>query len=303
MGAPSHRRRCCCCGGCRVLRLRHLLRCRRRRIHRIGRARGLVWLWPSGPPRRKARPGAPSAVAQLAAHRESLDALALSCVTRSSGSSDADWLFPASMRSLGRVLGSRPLQPPSWRSSTAPRARVGACVASASHATASVAQLRHLNLQGSILSEAAFAELCKALRARGARGPTHLNLEGCVRKAHESLPSLWSLLRAPDSPIASLNLGFNALRQHGGELGQALAANNGALKELDIGSNELGEVRRRRHHRPVRQLSPAAASMSSAAGARPVPPPVPLPPSAAPTPAVPATSLRARAPAVSSRST
>ena len=52
-GRRPHRRRCCCCGGCRVLRLRHLLRCRRRRIHRIGRAGGLVWLWPSGPPRRQ----------------------------------------------------------------------------------------------------------------------------------------------------------------------------------------------------------------------------------------------------------
>ena len=243
----------------------------------------------------KARPGAPSAVAQLAAHRESLDALALSCVTRSSGSSDADWLFPASMRSLGRVLGSRPQLTKLAIQHCSARARVGACVASASHATASVAQLRHLNLQGSILSEAAFAELCKALRARGARGPTHLNLEGCVRKAHESLPSLWSLLRAPDSPIASLNLGFNALRQHGGELGQALAANNGALKELDIGSNELGgEYVAVGIIALCDSFSPAAASRSSAAGASArASARVAAAPSAAPTPAVPATSLRA----------
>lgn len=182
----------------------------------------------------------PTAAALSAAFSEALDDLAVDAAMRASGSNNAnDWDFPSSMRTLGRVLGSRPQLTKLAIQHCAARARVGACVASCVHATTCVAPIAHLNLQGSSLSEAAFSELCKALKDRAGAGPTNLNLEGCVRNAHGALPALWALLKASETPCKVLNIGFNGLRQ-GAELGAALAANHGALTELDAGSNELG---------------------------------------------------------------
>ena len=146
------------------------------------------------------------------------------------------------MRALGRLLGGRQSLTKLAIQHTAARARVGYCVASASHPTASVAKLEEINLQGTALSEPALIELCRALMQRGASGPVDLNLEGCIRRSAGALPALWKLISDPNCALTALNLGYNALR-NGAEIGLALVANSengGKLIELDIGSNELG---------------------------------------------------------------
>ena len=170
-----------------------------------------------------------------------MDARAAALASRELGTSAADWEWStgAAMRSVGRALGACPALRRVAIQHCAPKTKVGVCVAAALHPTLSAAPVAHLNLQGTFLSEAGLAELCAALTARGARGAAHLNLEGCVRRAHKALPALWRLIRSADAPIASLNLGFNDLTQ-GADLGRALAENNGTLTELDLGSNALG---------------------------------------------------------------
>ena len=196
---------------------------------------------------RKKRVGGPleaPSPAQLAERRaRALEAMAHEVLISLGGGERSEWEWPAAMRALGRLCGSRRQLTKLAVQHTASRARVGYCVAMAAHPTAAVAPLQLINLQGTTLSEPALTELCHALRERGAAGPTEVNLEGCVRqRAAGALPALWQYLSAPTCVLATLNLGYNALTS-GIELGRALAANaanGGLLIELDIGSNELG---------------------------------------------------------------
>jgi Ran GTPase-activating protein (RanGAP) involved in mRNA processing and transport len=126
------------------------------------------------------------------------------------------------MRALGGLLGAHASLSKIAVQHTAARARVGYCMATAAAPSAN-APIQLLNLQGTTLSEPALIELCDALGERGSRGPTELNLEGCMRRSPAALPALWRLISHAACSLTALNVGFNAL-DAGAEVRRARAA-------------------------------------------------------------------------------
>ncbi|KAL1507798.1 hypothetical protein AB1Y20_007408 [Prymnesium parvum] len=152
-------------------------------------------------------------------------------------SSDAKWRWPQALESFGSFLASIPNLARLKVQHCGERAMVGAFLGTAMEIGAAPLEV---NMQGCPLSAAACGALLRGLKARGAGGPSLLNLEGCLKHSELHRQELWATLLGDHASARRLNLGFNGIEDGGGvdALCAALAKNT-TLRTLDLGSNPL----------------------------------------------------------------